>query len=122
MCQGIVDYSKITMTNVEKWNKGINSACSNPCLGSCACVGVVGGSSLALTRAKPVGGVVMPTPTQAGMVNGCAKFHEVRTTTICQGISNYNKITLAQFLKWSPASGKDCSNLESETYVRVAGP
>ncbi|KAJ4308625.1 hypothetical protein N0V84_011986 [Fusarium piperis] len=79
-CQGIIDYNKITMANFKKWNTGINSACSNLWLGSYACVGVIGGTSPAPTTTKPAGGIVTPTPTQAGMVKGCTKFHEVRTT------------------------------------------
>ncbi|KAJ4201450.1 hypothetical protein NW759_015637 [Fusarium solani] len=121
-CQGIIDYNKITMANFKKWNTGINSACSNLWLGSYACVGVIGGTSPAPTTTKPAGGIVTPTPTQAGMIKGCTKFHEVRTTTTCQGILNYNKITLAQFVKWNPAVGKDCSNLWSGTHACVAGP
>ncbi|KAH7228396.1 LysM domain-containing protein [Fusarium solani] len=121
-CQGIIDYNKITMANFKKWNTGINSACPNLWLGSYACVRVIGGTSPAPTTTKPAGGIVTPTPTQAGMVKGCTKFHEVRTTTTCQGILNYNKITLAQFVKWNPAVGKDCSNLWSGTHACVAGP
>ncbi|KAM6527420.1 hypothetical protein FSOLCH5_003490 [Fusarium solani] len=121
-CQGIIDYNKITMANFKKWNTGINSACSNLWLGSYACVGVIGGTSPAPTTTKPAGGIVTPTPTQAGMVKGCTKFHEVRTTTTCQGILNYNKITLAEFVKWNPAVGKDCSTLWSGTHACVAGP
>lgn len=119
-CQGIVDYNKITMANFLKWNAGVNSGCTNLGLGNYMCVGVIGGSEP--TPTKTAGGVVTPTPTQAGMIQGCTKFHPVSSTTTCEGILNYNKITLAQFYKWNPAVKSDCSNLWKDTYACVAGP
>ncbi|KAH7196947.1 uncharacterized protein B0J16DRAFT_327070 [Fusarium flagelliforme] len=119
-CQGIVDYDKITMSDFLKWNTGVSSKCNNLELGSYACVGVIEGSSLPSTTTTT--GVPTPTPTQAGMVKGCTKFHYVRDTTTCEGILNYDKITLAQFYKWNPAVKSDCSGLWTQTYACVAGP
>ncbi|KAJ4184126.1 hypothetical protein NW767_012172 [Fusarium falciforme] len=119
-CQGIVDYNKITMANFLKWNTGVNSGCTNLGLGNHMCVGVIAGSEP--TPTKTTGGVVTPTPTQAGMIQGCTKFHPVSSTTTCEGILNYNKISLAQFYKWNPAVKSDCSNLWKDTYACVAGP
>ncbi|KAM0443355.1 hypothetical protein ACHAQK_003718 [Fusarium lateritium] len=53
------------------------------------------------------------------MVANCNKFHEVKDTTTCQGIIEYNKITLADFIKWNPAVGKDCSGLWKGTSACV---
>jgi hypothetical protein len=36
---------------------------------------------------------------QEGMVTNCNKFHYVSPTTSCQGILNYNKISLTEFFK-----------------------
>ncbi|KAJ4319637.1 hypothetical protein N0V84_006273 [Fusarium piperis] len=119
-CQGLVDYNKITMANLLKWNTGINSGCTNLGLGNYMCVGVI--TTPEPTTTETTGGVVTPTPTQAGMIKGCTKFHPVRSTTTCQGILDYNKITLAQFYKWNPAVKSDCSNLWTDTYACVAGP
>ncbi|KAI1055596.1 hypothetical protein LB505_010846 [Fusarium chuoi] len=123
-CQGIVDYNKITMANLLKWNVGINSQCSNLILGSSVCVGIIGGSVThsTTTSSTTAGGITTPTPIQSGMTTGCTKFHPVKSTTTCQGILDYNKITLAQFYKWNPAVKSDCSNLWPETYACVAGP
>ncbi|RMJ12213.1 hypothetical protein CDV36_008133 [Fusarium kuroshium] len=119
-CQGIVDYNKITMADFLKWNTGVNSGCTNLELGNYMCVGVIATSEP--TPTKTTGGVVTPTPTQEGMIQGCTKFHPVSSTTTCEGILNYNKITLAQFYKWNPAVKSDCSNLWKDTYACVAGP
>ncbi|KAF4336893.1 hypothetical protein FBEOM_9240 [Fusarium beomiforme] len=123
-CQGIVDYDKITMADFLKWNTGIKSSCSNLELGTYACVGVIGGTSSSSTQTttKTTGGVSTPTPTQTGMVNGCTKFHYVQSTTTCQGILDYDKITLKQLYKWNPAVKSDCSGLWAKTWVCVAGP
>ncbi|KAJ4269754.1 hypothetical protein NW762_001422 [Fusarium torreyae] len=122
-CQGIVDYNKITMAEFLKWNTGISSNCNNLALGTYACAGVIGGSaSSSSSTTTTVGGVSTPTPTQAGMVKGCTKFHYVRDTTTCQGILDYEKITIKQFYKWNPAVKSDCSGLWTQTYACVAGP
>lgn len=120
-CQGIVDYNKITTTNFRNWNTGINSGCTNLLLGYYACAGVIGGSAPPPTTTKP-STVATPTPIQAGMTKGCTKFHYVRSTTTCQGILDYNKISLARFVKWNPAVKSDCSNLWANTHACVAGP
>jgi hypothetical protein len=45
------------------------------------------------TTKQPSGnGVKTPEAIQEGMVANCNKFHEVKDTTTCQGILNYNKI------------------------------
>ncbi|KAF4950590.1 hypothetical protein FGADI_8104 [Fusarium gaditjirri] len=123
-CQGIVDYNKITMANLLKWNVGINSQCSNLILGSSVCVGIIGGSVThsTTTSSMTASGITTPTPIQSGMTTGCTKFHPVKSTTTCQGILDYNKITLLQFYKWNPAVKSDCSNLWPDTYACVAGP
>ncbi|SPJ79174.1 uncharacterized protein FTOL_07565 [Fusarium torulosum] len=121
-CQGIVDYNKITTANLLKWNTGINSGCTNLGLGNSVCVGVIGGVTPDPTTTKPTSGVPTPTPIQPGMTEKCTKWHPVKSTTTCQGILSYNKITLAQFYKWNPAVKSDCSNLWPDTWACIAGP
>ncbi|KAJ4248492.1 hypothetical protein NW762_012830 [Fusarium torreyae] len=108
-CQGILDYDKISLADFVKWNPAVGKDCGGLWKGTHACVGVVGSKP---TPTKDSGnGVTTPTPTQAGMVKNCSKFHFIGTTTTCQGVLKYDKITLAQFVKWNPAIGKDCSGL-----------
>ncbi|KAM0272220.1 hypothetical protein ACHAQH_008779 [Verticillium albo-atrum] len=121
-CQGIVDYNGITMANFLRWNTGVVSNCGNLWLGTYACVGVIGGGGSAPTPTTKPGGVSTPTPTQAGMVRGCTKFHHIRDTTLCANVLTYNSITLAQFFRWNPAVGSNCQNLWANTHACVAGP
>ncbi|KAH6687319.1 LysM domain-containing protein [Plectosphaerella plurivora] len=109
-CQGIADYNKIALTDFYKWNPGINSGCTNLILGAYACTGV-----LAQTPTQP--GVVTPTPIQPGMVGNCNKFHDIKSTTTCQGIADYNKIALSDFYKWNPGVNSGCTNLILGAYA-----
>ncbi|KAH6693651.1 LysM domain-containing protein [Plectosphaerella plurivora] len=113
---GITPQQCISITDFFKWNPRVNTACTNLQLGAYACTGVIGGGS---SSPSPV---TTPTPTQAGMVQGCTAFATVRPTTTCQGILDWNKITLANFVKWNPAVRSDCSNLWSGTWACIAGP
>ncbi|KAJ3532274.1 hypothetical protein NM208_g8514 [Fusarium decemcellulare] len=119
-CKGILDYNKISLADFIKWNPAVGKDCSNLWQGTSACVGVIGGSTSPITTVKPSpttpgNGIKTPLPIQDGMVSNCNKFHPVKSTTTCQGILEYNKITLADFVKWNPAVGKDCSNLWKDT-------
>ncbi|RBQ81134.1 hypothetical protein FVER14953_06777 [Fusarium verticillioides] len=126
-CQGILNYNKITLADFVKWNPAVGKDCSGLWAETSACVGVIGGSTPSLTTTTkpkpsattPANGIKTPEAIQEGMVSNCNKFHEVKDTTTCQGILNYNKITLADFVKWNPAVGKDCSGLWKGTSACV---
>lgn len=64
-----------------------------------------------------------PKPIQEGMVENCNKFHYIDSTTTCQGVLDHYKISLADFIKWNPAVGEDCTNMWAGTNacVRVKG-
>ncbi|RSM18710.1 hypothetical protein CDV31_002430 [Fusarium ambrosium] len=117
---GIADYNKISIADFYKWNAGIKSDCSNLELGAYACAGVIASTSEPTTTAKPTttgNGVSTPTPIQSGMVSNCNKFHIVGKTTTCQGIADYNKISISDFYKWNAGIKSDCSNLELGAYA-----
>ncbi|KAK0385976.1 hypothetical protein NLU13_7150 [Sarocladium strictum] len=124
-CQGIVDYNKISMTDFMAWNNGVNAECTNLWLGTYACVGVLGGTQTTkTTTSKPSSttkgnGIATPTPTQPGMAGNCNKFHLIKETTTCQGIVDYNKISMADFNKWNPTVNTGCTNLWLGTYACV---
>jgi hypothetical protein len=120
-CQRILDYYKITEANPIKWNPSLSPVCDDGLvLGYYACVGIQGGTTLPPTSTKPSNGVTTPTPNQEGMVSNCNKFAEVKSTTTCQGILDYNKITLANFVKWNPAVGANCANMWQGTFACVS--
>ncbi|KAF5664495.1 hypothetical protein FHETE_7086 [Fusarium heterosporum] len=126
-CQGILNYNKISLENFAKWNPDVGKDCSNLWKGTNACVGVIGFTPSLTTTTKPKpaatttkgNGITTPTPIQEGMVSNCNKFHFVQSTTTCQGILSCNKITMADFTKWNPAVGKDCSGLWKGTNACV---
>ncbi|KAF5973398.1 Autolysin [Fusarium coicis] len=110
-CQGILNYNKITLADFIKWNPAVSKDCSGLWKGTSACVGVIGSTPSPTTTSKPkpstttpANGIKTPPAIQEGMVANCNKFHEVRDTTTCQGIVEYNKITLADFIKWNCCS------------------
>ncbi|KAF5585583.1 hypothetical protein FPCIR_8296 [Fusarium pseudocircinatum] len=60
-----------------------------------------------------------PEPIQKGMVDNCNKFHYVTPTTTCQGVLDYYKISLADFVEWNPAVKEDCTNMWAGTNACV---
>ncbi|KAM0492503.1 hypothetical protein ACHAP8_009858 [Fusarium lateritium] len=125
-CQGILDYNKITLADFIKWNPAVGKDCTGLWKGTSACVGVIGSTPSPTGAAKPSptkttpgNGIETPDAIQDGMVANCNKFHKVKDTTTCQGILDYNKITLADFVKWNPAVGKDCTGLWKDTSACV---
>ncbi|GKU05068.1 unnamed protein product [Fusarium langsethiae] len=120
---GIADYHKISISDFFKWNPDVKSDCSNLSLGANACAGVIGSTSQAVS-AKPSttttsNGISTPPAIQSGMVSDCNKFHAIKTTTTCQGTVDYDKITMANLLKWNPGIDAKCSNLRLGSSVCV---
>jgi hypothetical protein len=86
------------------------------------CVGLLGGTP---TTTKPAttttagNGIQTPQPTQPGMVTNCKKFHYADTGVVCSQITSYNKISLADFVKWNTGVGSDCKAMWAKTYTCV---
>ncbi|EGY17220.1 LysM domain-containing protein [Verticillium dahliae VdLs.17] len=126
-CQDILSYQKITQADFFKWNPAVKSDCSGLWSKTHACVGVIGGqappptpTTTKPTTTKPPGnGVTTPTPTQPGMVTNCNKFHFVSPGNTCQQIVSYQKITMANFVKWNSGAGSGCNNLWGNTHACV---
>lgn len=140
-CQGILDWNKISLADFVKWNPSVGPTCGNLWANTWACIGVIGGSPAPpSTTTKPGNGITVsrplmvsttapedsltlleqtPSPTQPNMVTNCNAFATVRPTTTCQGILDWNKISLANFVKWNPSVGKDCTNLWKNTWACI---
>lgn len=127
-CEGVLNYHKISLADFVKWNPAVGKDCSGLWKGTNACVGVIGfiPTLTMTTKPKPPAttttkgnGISTPTPIQEGMVTNCNKFHLISPTTTCQGVLNYHKISLADFVKWNPAVGKDCGGLWAGTNACV---
>ncbi|KAF4986554.1 hypothetical protein FGRMN_10782 [Fusarium graminum] len=118
-CQDVLNYNKISLEDFAKWNPAVGKDCSGLWKGTNACVGVIGFTPSPTTTTAKGNGITTPTPIQEGMVSNCNKFYFVQSTTTCQGILTYNKISLADFVKWNPAVGKDCTGLWKGTNACV---
>ncbi|GKU22647.1 unnamed protein product [Fusarium langsethiae] len=114
-CDSIQNYYKISLADFMKWNPAVGSKCTGLWTNYNVCVGVIGG-----TPTKPSNGVRTPSPIQPGMVSNCKKFHPVASTTTCDSIKKYYKITMEQFVKWNPAVGSKCTGLWAKYHVCVS--
>ncbi|KAJ4983400.1 putative LysM domain-containing protein [Stagonosporopsis vannaccii] len=122
VCSQVISYQKITLADFVKWNPTVRDDCSGMWAEVNVCVGIIGGSP---TTSKPTttttagNGVQTPQPTQPGMVTNCARFHYVAAGVICSQITSYQKISLADFIKWNPTVGSDCSKMQAGVNVCV---
>lgn len=53
------------------------------------------------------------------MVANCNKFQWVADNVVCSQIISYQKITLADFVKWKPTVGSDCTGMKAGVNVCV---
>lgn len=113
-CDSIQNYYKISMSDFVKWNPSVGSKCTGLWTNYNVCIGVEGG-----TPTKPSNGIITPSPIQSGMVSNCKKFHPVASTTTCDSIQKYYKITMGQLVKWNPVIGSKCTGLWANYYVCV---
>ncbi|RTE79633.1 hypothetical protein BHE90_005874 [Fusarium euwallaceae] len=113
-CTSIQNYYKITMAQLSSWNPAVGSTCNGLWANYHVCVGVLGQTPTQPDPSNPT-----PSPVQAGMIKNCKKFHLVATTTTCDSIQKYYKITMAQLRKWNPAIDANCNGLWAKYYVCV---
>ena len=117
-CATISEKSRITVEEFLKWNPEVGgTACTGLWLDAYVCVSVIGHEP---TPTNPGNGIETPTPIQDGMTPNCKKFHFIKKGQTCEDIVSQHGITLANFIKWNPAAGKDCKGLWAETYACVA--
>jgi hypothetical protein len=121
-CAQVTSFQKISLADFVKWNPTVKDDCSGMWAEVNVCVGVIGGSSPTPTPTPTTtagNGVQTPQPTQPGMVTGCKKFHYVETGVVCSQITSYNRISLADFVKWNTGVGSNCENMWAKAYVCV---
>ncbi|KAH7377902.1 hypothetical protein BKA66DRAFT_375695, partial [Pyrenochaeta sp. MPI-SDFR-AT-0127] len=72
------------------------------------------------TKPTPTGnGVSTPLPTQPGIISNCNKFHYIAKGVVCTQVTSFQKITRADFVRWNPTVGDDCSGMQAEVIVCV---
>ncbi|KAH4925438.1 hypothetical protein HBI24_196780 [Parastagonospora nodorum] len=120
VCSQITGYQKISLEDFVKWNPTVGNDCKSMQANVNVCVGVIGGTTTKPTPTTTAGnGIQTPQPTQPGMVTNCKKFHYVADGVVCGQIISYQKITLADFLRWNTGINGDCSNMWARSNVCV---
>ncbi|OLN88297.1 LysM domain-containing protein-like protein 1 [Colletotrichum chlorophyti] len=122
-CEVIVSQYGIALGDFYEWNPAVGSACTGLWLGYYVCIGVPGTS----TRSPSISptsttGPSVPSPTQAGLIASCNKFHLVESGNTCEVVVNQYGISLANFYDWNPAVGSACTGLWLGYYVCVGVP
>lgn len=120
-CDDIVSsYGTFKTADFIKWNPDVGDDCSGLLAGFYYCVGIPGTPTTKPT-AKPTStcNAKAPEPTQPGAACQCTKWHKVGSGTTCDGIISYEHIAAADFHKWNPKVGKDCTGLWAGYYVCV---
>lgn len=124
-CTTIGSTYGVSLAQLVAWNPAIGSQCTGLWANTYLCVGVVGSGTTLTTTTKPAtttssgNGITTPTPTQAGMVGNCDRFHLVKSGDQCGTIVSTYGITLSNFYSWNPAVGTNCEALWLDTYVCV---
>ncbi|KAM5466933.1 hypothetical protein MauCBS54593_005552 [Microsporum audouinii] len=126
-CAAIKSKYGISLAQFTRWNPSAGSDCSGLRADAYACVSIVGhepskttSSPSQPTPTKPSNGIETPLPTQPKIVDNCDKFHLVEPGENCAAIKSKYGISLAQFTRWNPSAGSDCSSLWANAYVCVS--
>ncbi|KAH0424198.1 LysM domain-containing protein [Colletotrichum camelliae] len=126
-CSEVLSSQQITLADFAKWNPAVGSECTGMWAEVNVCVGVIGGTTPPSTTSAPVittttaagNGIQTPQPTQPGMVTNCNKFHWISPGDSCDQVISYQGISLADFVKWNPTVGNDCTGMWASVNVCV---
>ncbi|KAF6514397.1 hypothetical protein HZS61_005531 [Fusarium oxysporum f. sp. conglutinans] len=124
-CTSIKNYYNLPLSTFLSWNPAVGKDCTHLLTGYWVCIATIGWkpptmtTTKAATITKSPNGISTPPPIQTGMIGNCNKFHMVKSTTTCDSIQNYYKISLADFIKWNPAIGSKCTGLWANYNVCV---
>ncbi|KAJ9156077.1 carbohydrate-binding module family 50 protein [Pleurostoma richardsiae] len=131
-CASHLALLQIDLATLYNLNPSVKSDCSGYVLGTYYCystsadgsvtvsdTGSITPTSSSMPTSTSPGGIVTPTPTQAGMVSNCDVFYLVQSGDGCYDIAADYGISLDDFYTWNPAVGTDCSGLWPNYYVCV---
>lgn len=111
-CESIGKTYHITFKALLEWNPAIGADCENLWIDASYCVAGpnwgTDGYDASPTKTTSGG---PPGPTQTGITVKCNDWYLAKSGDTCAGIAQDNDITTAQFLKWNPAVGTDCTKL-----------
>lgn len=129
-----LDHQTIEPADNGPQNPSVGADCSGIIVGNSYCVEVNYGlprpttrpttTSPATTAAPAPTGPSKPSPTQDGLAADCTDFYLAVRGDTCDKIvaAHGGAFTLADFYKWNPAVGTDCSGLWLSTYYCVGAP
>ncbi|KAH7625384.1 hypothetical protein B0T09DRAFT_62838 [Sordaria sp. MPI-SDFR-AT-0083] len=123
-CATVQSLYGLSWADFYRWNPAVGANCETLWANTNVCVGVIGGASVSTsvpaTATTTAGnGIATPSPTQAGMVGNCNKFHFVSGGQDCPAIQYLYGITFDQLLRWNPAIGASCQGMWANTYLCV---
>ncbi|KFY95579.1 hypothetical protein V500_02715 [Pseudogymnoascus sp. VKM F-4518 (FW-2643)] len=145
-CRDVLVIHALTLKEFYTFNPSVGSGCGTMAAGTYYCVSnnadgsepggyfdpraTSSGASTATSLGSPTtttkiptttssGGIATPTPTQTGIVEGCKEFYKAVANEGCSVIAEAQGIELANFYKWNPDVGTDCTNLWPDYYVCV---
>lgn len=118
-CGNIATKYNIPLAQFYTWNPAVGNTCASLWLNTnvgVRTIGYVAPKTTTTTTAKPTtittgNGVTTPTPTQAGMVANCNKFHKVAANDQCGTVATKYSISLANFYSWNAAVGNNCGSV-----------
>ncbi|KAK3342345.1 hypothetical protein B0H65DRAFT_575430 [Neurospora tetraspora] len=124
-CATVQSLYGLSWADFYRWNPAVGANCETLWANTNVCVGVIGGASVSTsvpaTATTTAGnGIATPSPTQAGMVGNCNKFHFVSGGQDCPAIQYLYGITFDQLLRWNPAIGASCQGMWANTYLCVS--
>ncbi|KAI8966060.1 carbohydrate-binding module family 50 protein [Daldinia sp. FL1419] len=105
------------------WNPSVKPDCSGIQVGHSYCVRIDHRRHTPTTTPAPqleahlsstTPGRLLPTLTQIGVTRNCKTYHQAVPGDTCSKIASKYKLSdLAQFVRWNPAVGADCSGLKT---------
>ncbi|ATY64808.1 uncharacterized protein A9K55_005176 [Cordyceps militaris] len=110
-----------SLADFIKWNPAVGEDCTGLWAKYYYCVGVPGTPTT--TPGGTTTGAPGPSPTQEGMTKDCKAFYLAKTGDTCDKIAQqYGTFSSADFIKWNPAVGSDCTGLWTKYYYCVGVP
>jgi hypothetical protein len=119
-------FGTFSVSEFISWNPAVGDDCSGIWAKTYYCVGIPGTPTAPVTTntiAPTPTGSSKPSPTQEGLIDSCTNFYFTVAGDNCEKIvKKYGTFSVADFIKWNPAVGDDCSGLWAKTYACVGVP
>ncbi|CAG7557594.1 unnamed protein product [Fusarium equiseti] len=119
LCNAIAAKYGIAEDDIKKWNPGVGSDCTGIWANVYVCIGVIGGGTPTPSPTSTDNGVVTPSPTQAGMIKNCEKFHYVERGQTCAWIAAKYGIAPSRLEEWHTSITNGCVGLWANSNVCV---